>query len=109
VIGEGTFDRLPAPARQMMLDNAFAMRAETASPPERYFPDLSPEDLIGLDTPTLLLHGELSPAMFGRITDELARVLPNATRATIPAASHGMHGQNPAAYNEALLAFLARA
>lgn len=108
VIGPGVFDRLPPPARGMMLDNAAAMRAETTTPPEEYFPALSPADVGRLPMPVLLVQGELSPRMFGLITDELARALPDAERATIPAASHGMHGQNPAAYNAAVLAFLER-
>ena len=58
--------------------------------------------------PVLLVEGEISPRMFGVITDELSRVLPEAERVTIPAASHGMHGQNPAGYNEAVLAFQAQ-
>lgn len=109
VIGPGAFDRLPEPARAMMRDNAAVQRIETASPPERYFPDLSTDDVAGLAMPVLLLEGERSPRMFHLIADELARAAPRAQRATIPAASHGMHGQNPAAYNQTVLAFIAAA
>lgn len=108
VIGPGAFDRLPPEARGMMLDNAAAMRAETTTPPEQYFPALSTDDVGRLPMPVLLVQGEASPRLFGLITDGLARCLPQAERATIPAASHGMHAQNPAAYNEAVLAFLAK-
>ena len=107
VIGPGAFDRLPEPAQAMMRDNAAVERIETVSPPERYFPDLSTADVAGLRMPVLLLEGERSPKMFHLITDELARAAPNAERVTIPAASHGMHGQNPAAYNQAVLDFIA--
>lgn len=108
VIGPGGFDRMPPPARQMMLDNAAAMRAETTAPPERYFPPLTADRVATLRVPVLLLEGAISPRMFGLITDRLARALPDAERITIPAASHGMHGQNPTAYNQAVLGFLAR-
>jgi pimeloyl-ACP methyl ester carboxylesterase len=108
VLGAGAFDRLPPEARAAMLDNAAAMRAETITPPEQYFPALSTEEVGRLQTPTLLVQGAVSPPMFGLISDELVRVLPHAERATIPAASHSMHGQNPAAYNEVVLAFLAK-
>jgi pimeloyl-ACP methyl ester carboxylesterase len=67
---------------------------------------LSPEDIGRIAVPTLLVHDEVSPRMFGVITDELARVLPDAQRTTIPAASHGMHVQNPVAHNAAALSFL---
>jgi len=60
-----------------------------------------------LAVPTLLVGGEVSPPVVGVITDELARVLPDAQRTAIPAASHGMHVQNPVAYNAALRSFLA--
>lgn len=105
VIGDGAFDRLPPPARQMMLDNAAEMRAETMTPPEQYFPRLSPDDVRELSMPVLLAEGALSPAMFGLITDELARALPAARRIVIPNASHGMHSQNPDAYNDEVMAF----
>lgn len=90
-----------------MLDNATAMGAETTITPEQYFPALSSDDVARLRMPTLLVQGEVSPPMFGLISDELARCLPHAERVTIPAASHSMHGQNSAAYNGAVLAFLA--
>lgn len=108
VIGPGAFDRLPPPARAMMLDNAAVERLETATPPERYFPALTPDAVARLRVPVLLIEGERSPRMFGLITDELATALPAAERAVVPAASHGMHGQNPEAYNAAVLVFLAR-
>ncbi len=108
VFGAGAFDRLPPPVRGAMLDNAPAMQAETTTPPEQYFPDLPTEDVRRLRLPTLLLQGEVSPAMFGRITDVLARSLPDAERAMIPASSHGMHSQNPTGYNAVVLAFLTK-
>ncbi|MCO5222142.1 MAG: alpha/beta hydrolase [Thermomicrobiales bacterium] len=108
VIGPGAFDRLSPPAREVMLDNAAAMRAETATPPELYFSSLSRDDVREMTTPALLVEGAQSPRMFGVITDELARVLPEAERVMIPATAHGMHSQNPAAYNKAFLAFQAR-
>jgi pimeloyl-ACP methyl ester carboxylesterase len=107
VIGPGAFDRMPPPAREVMLDNAAEMRVETKTPPETYFARITPDDVRGLSAPVLLLEGEHSPRMFGVITDELARVLPAAERVTIPGASHGMHGQQPDAYNDVVLAFQA--
>lgn len=106
VTGAGSFDHMPPEVRQAMLDNAVELAAETRSTPERYFPQLSSEAVAAVRAPTLLVQGELSPRMFGLITEELARVLPNVQRAMIPAASHGMHAQNPAAYNAAVLPFL---
>ncbi len=105
VIGSGAFDRLPPLAREMMLDNGAEMRLETMTPPEQYFPRISPNDVRELAMPVLLVEGALSPTMFGLITDELATALLKAERFTVPAASHGMHSQNPDAYNAAVMAF----
>ena len=45
VIGNGAFDRLPSPAREMMLDNGAEMRLETMTPSEQYFSRISPNDV----------------------------------------------------------------
>lgn len=108
VFGTGAFDRMSPATLARMFENAPAMAAETSAPVERYFSPLNPGDLTQFAIPTLLLDGDRSPRMFGRITDELQRVLPHAERITIPAASHAMHTQNPTAYNEIVLDFLDR-
>jgi pimeloyl-ACP methyl ester carboxylesterase len=59
-------------------------------------------------TPTLLLNGQQSPALFHRLADRLAELLPNCERVQISNASHIMHEDNPSAYNDAVLSFLAK-
>jgi pimeloyl-ACP methyl ester carboxylesterase len=108
VIGNGAFDRMPAPVRGMMLDNAPQMNLETHTSVEDYMGYISCEILQTVQTPTLLLTGEISPKLFWQITDVLERCLPNRERTMIPAASHGMHAMNPTAYNQIVLDFLAR-
>lgn len=108
VLGAGMFAHLPPPVRADMLDNADEMRLETVTPATAYFPAFTEEDARGVERPTLLVSGELSPALFGRITDALEQCLPQAERVTIPAASHAIHAGNPPAYNHAVLSFLAR-
>jgi pimeloyl-ACP methyl ester carboxylesterase len=71
-IGPGAF-HLPLMARSMMLDNAGVERLETVTPPEQYFPALSPDDVTRLAMPVLVVEGERSTRMFGLIIDELAR------------------------------------
>jgi pimeloyl-ACP methyl ester carboxylesterase len=56
----------------------------------------------------LLLGGAMSPPIFAPILEELERCLPRAGRCTVPAASHSLHMENPAAYNAAVLDFLGR-
>jgi pimeloyl-ACP methyl ester carboxylesterase len=108
VIGRGSFDQMPPPVRQMLLDNAPEMKLETSTNPEVYLPAVSCEEAGSIKVPTLLVKGEISPTMFHLIVDELQRCMPNATQVTIPGASHAIHGMNPQAYNEAVLAFLAK-
>lgn len=108
VAGEGAFDRFPPQARQMILDNAPEFRLEVNTSPDLYFTAFSCDDARSISTPVLLLTGEVSPNFFHQMTDELERCLPNTERVMIPHASHGMHNMNPQAYNEAVLAFLAR-
>ena len=64
-------------------------------------------DVCRLQTPTLLMNGQKSPAFFVRLTELLADLLPNAQRVEIVDASHWVHEDNPVAMNEAILAFLA--
>ncbi len=75
---------------------------------ENLFPPFLCEDATNVAVPTLLVHGELSIRILVIIQDMLEQCLPNQERAMIPAASHGSVYENPEAFNEAVLAFLAR-
>jgi len=106
VIGDGAFDRMPLPVRTSMLDNAREMSVETQTPPERYFPSLTCDQIGAIQVPVLLLTGARSPLMFHRVTDRLESCLPSVERAEIPDTSHSMHSGNPAVYNQTVLAYL---
>jgi pimeloyl-ACP methyl ester carboxylesterase len=66
------------------------------------------DDEQAIQTSTLLMTGERSPAFPLRLTDRLQRLLPNTERVEIAGASHGMPEENAKAANEAILGFLAR-
>ena len=102
----GTFDRLSPAGQRMILDNAPEMQAETVA--QDFFPALTCSDVATLDRPALLLNGELSPRLFHLIIDELARCLPQSTKAVIPRTSHAIHVGNPSAYIAAVLEFFGR-
>ena len=105
-MGRPTFAQLGRRGRQMILDNAPEMKAETLA--NRYFPEFSCADAEKLAQPALFCKGELSPPIFGLIADDLAQCLPNARLpVVVPAASHAMHVANPTFYNRAVLDFLA--
>jgi non-heme chloroperoxidase len=108
VLGEGGFDRLPAPAKARMMDNAPSFGIELKSPPETYYSSLTHDDVKLIQIPTLLVTGEVSPRMFHRVIEQLAHTLPAAERAEIANTSHAMYAGNPDAFNETVLAFLAR-
>lgn len=105
VAGGGAFDELPEEARRQITDNARELEAEMTAPD--YWMPFTCEDAREVTSPTLLLQGEESPPMLQRIVQELEPCLPNSSRAVVPAAGHEMVAENPEAYNEIVLAFLA--
>lgn len=104
VFGPGGFDRLPEARRDQVRDNVTNVRAEVLG---SGFAPLAAEDVRQLSLPTLLMTGGKSIALFHRLADRLAELLPRAERVEIPGASHMMHEDNAAAYNRAVLSFLA--
>jgi non-heme chloroperoxidase len=106
VLGEGSYAKLPPHVRKRMMDNAKELKGERSS--QDFFPPITCGDVQKVKAPTLLLDGELSPKMFHLINDMLDHCLPNKERAVIPGASHGLEYENPQAFNERVLAFIAR-
>jgi len=107
VLGEGSYEKLPPPVLKRLMDNVQELKGEGTSSRNLY-PPTTCEDVQKVKAPTLLLDGELSPKVFRRINDILERCLPSVERATIPAASHQMEVDNPQAFNEKVLAFIAK-
>ncbi len=106
LLGKDAWERLPQGRKQQAQENVRALRAQVLG---AGFPPLSDDDVRSVQTPTLLMTGERSPAYLPRLTDRLQQLLPNAERVEIAAASHLMNEENPAAANEAILDFLSRA
>ena len=76
--------------------------------PSATYPPLDCGNLGKLKLPTLLVTGERSPAILLLIAAELERCLEGESKVMVPKAGHGMHGDNPTFYNEAVLGFLQR-
>ncbi len=104
--GRGTFDGLPADRRASVMANARFFKVLTAS--SNPFPILSRDEVGRLRAPMLIVRGADTDALHAAVTDELARLRPDATRVTIPHAGHGSPRQNPKAFITAVLAFLDR-
>lgn len=104
-LGKGGFEKIPEEAKKTFIDNAPALRAESLGPG---FPPSFPIDKAKqLDIPVLFVYGENSPRFLISISDRLMKILPKSEKIIIPNASHLTHGENPIAYNEKVLEFLA--
>jgi pimeloyl-ACP methyl ester carboxylesterase len=102
--GPGAFDRQPEAVRQMFLDNARTVPLRQTAPP----PALSCATLSGVKAPTLVIAGGRTRRLFALMSEAVVRCLPGSRLVTIPQATHPMIFQQPAAFNEALLSFLAQ-
>jgi non-heme chloroperoxidase len=87
-LGPGTFDRLPERSRRRALAGARDWASQTTS--SASFPEFPRADAARLTTPTLLLTGERTLPLHALVDEELAKVLPNCRRVTIPGATHDM-------------------
>ncbi len=96
--------QLPPPVRAMFADNVESIRGELTGG----LGNFSRKDALRISTPTLLVKGEQSPRWLRAIVEILARSMPNNEQAEIPGASHGLQFENPDAFNERVLAFLAK-
>lgn len=105
VLGKQALDQLPEDVRAHMRANASTHVGQALA--DGGFEPLSEPDIASVGTPALVITGANSPAMFRRLAELLASLLPNSRTVEVPAASHAMHVENPTVVNDALLRFLA--
>jgi pimeloyl-ACP methyl ester carboxylesterase len=60
-----------------------------------------------ITVPALLSNGERSQRFLFRITDQLVACWPNSERIVVTQSSHAVPSENPGAYDQAVLTFLA--
>jgi len=104
LFGRETFAKLPEARRQQAHDNIRPLKARFRAG----LPPFGEAAARHIGAPTLLVTGEHSAPALHRLTDRLERLIPRVERAEIRNTSHGMYEDNPAAFNEAVLAFLER-
>ena len=104
--GTRGFDNLPPERVAAIMQNARAIKAIAISSDLQ--PDLPQEKVERLNLPVLIITGENTIKIHKLVNEELARILPQAERAIIPKAGHGSARENPQAFNETVLEFLAR-
>jgi pimeloyl-ACP methyl ester carboxylesterase len=103
--GAGAFEKQPDAIRRMILENARTVPLMIAAPAP---PAVSCGSLGGLKVPTLVVGGKQSAQFYSLINEEVVRCTPGSRMVRIPQATHWMSMHNPAAFNEALLQFLAQ-
>ena len=103
--GAGALDNQPEALRQMVLDNARTVPVHLSAPPP---PAVSCATLGGVRVPTIVVGGEQTRRYFSVINEVVVRCIPGSRPVLIPKATHFGSYQNPSAFNEALLQFLAQ-
>ena len=92
---------LPTEMHSMFVSNVPAAKVEGGA-------RFTCEDARPITMPTLVVTGDRSPILFRHQAEIVARCVPGAELARIPAASHPMQVMNPQAFNDAVLAFVAK-
>ena len=103
VNGPGAWDKLPPELRQMREDNAYTLLAQINEGRQPYHQS----EAEALSVPTLFVIGGDTPGMLPIISEVLSTHVPNAEKVIIPDAGHSMFRQQPKAFCEAVLSFLA--
>ncbi|MFP4073690.1 MAG: alpha/beta fold hydrolase, partial [Actinomycetota bacterium] len=106
VVEEGAYDSFPSEVQDLIKQNACEFQVETSSPD--FWTSFTCDEARDVTTATLLLTGDRSLKMFQLIVDQLARCLPNNESMRVPETTHLVNFDNPDAYNEIVLGFLAR-
>lgn len=102
--GQGPGEAGTPDGRARRLRNAEAMRALCQSTDA--YPALDRNALKAMTIPMLLTHGDRTQAVHRATTQALSRHLPHARLAEVADSGHGVHRDNPSAFNALLLGFL---
>ena len=94
VIGDTSFySKIPPVGIERLRNNLPELKAIAMT--QNPFPSFSCDQVRKINTPVLLVVGELSPAMFRITANELDRCLPNKERVLLHNASHGLARSEP--------------
>ena len=90
VLGRDRFDRLTDDEWATILDNYTLAEFNGSG-----FPPLSPKEVAGVQTPTMIVNGAESVQLFHVLSDALAELLPDVTRAEVAGSSHNVPADAP--------------
>jgi pimeloyl-ACP methyl ester carboxylesterase len=102
--GTGPGEAGTADGRARRLRNAEAIRALCVS--TNAYPALDRIALTAMTIPTLLTYGDRTEPVHRATTLALSRYLPHASLVEVTDSGHGVHRDNPSAFNDLLLGFL---
>ena len=98
----GAWDKTPDAIKEMVLVNIYSVTAE------RERPVTTCDDFRKFTFPVLLVTGEKSPKRYEFFYNEMRKCKSFDAPVVIPNAAHGMHRQNPEAFNKAVLEFVSK-
>jgi pimeloyl-ACP methyl ester carboxylesterase/quercetin dioxygenase-like cupin family protein len=102
--GTGSWDETPAAEKEQRRQNGNSLAAYGEHPDPPLF---KCEDGTKIKVPVLVARGELSKPNDITITERLIGCIAGADRLSVRNATHNMHRENPEAFNQAVLEFLA--
>jgi len=102
--GPGAWDRIPDSRKMLRRDNARTLLGQVNENRKRY----ARAAAEAIKAPTLLLVGEDTQPSFKTVATALHGAIPRCERVDIPAATHALMIEQPAAVNAAVLGFLER-
>jgi pimeloyl-ACP methyl ester carboxylesterase len=100
---EVAWDDIPSRTRETILGDALGLAEEMRAVNQGC---LSPLDIAKLEVPTMLLGGDASPALAGRILDRLEQRLPNRRREVLAGLGHMGPVMAPSRIAELIVEFL---
>jgi pimeloyl-ACP methyl ester carboxylesterase len=101
----GIFDAYPRGPKGVALENARTLPLQFAAPPP---PPITCAQLGAIKAPTALVRGELTIPFFRIIADTANRCIPGSLLVVVPNTRHLWPAQEPSAFNQTLLEFLAK-
>ncbi|MSU58168.1 MAG: alpha/beta hydrolase [Pedosphaera sp.] len=106
VIGKDDYARLSQHVLRVMFENVHTLEPMLNGMSSGL--SFSGKQAARIAAPTLLLEGEHTTTLFRTTMKALANAIPNAERKILPGIGHGLHFEDPAAFNAAALEFFAR-
>jgi pimeloyl-ACP methyl ester carboxylesterase len=101
-IGTGGWDNLSESMRQIFINNALTWFNQISDPDSI---EIDPDKIANFKKPTLLSNGALSPVIFHKVNDQLAKTIDHSKRIIYKGAAHVPHISHPHKFIEVIKDF----